>query len=70
MLLSPMSLFTIGHGDEVTVNVLNVKGVITPGGMIKMCLGQVSVWNFPYGEIPNGQLSNRAELFKSSLQLG
>ena len=55
--LSPLPLFTLGHGDEVTVHVLNVKGVLIPGGMTKKCLGQVSVWNFPYGEIPNGQLS-------------
>ena len=25
--LSPVSLFTIRHGDEVTVNVLNLKGL-------------------------------------------
>ena len=29
------ALLTIEHGDEVTVNVLNVKGVVIPGGMIR-----------------------------------
>ena len=42
-----LSLFSVGHGDKVTVNMLNAKGVIIPGGMIKICLGQVFVWNFP-----------------------
>ena len=39
--------FTIGHSDEFTVNVLNVQLVTMPGGMVNMCLGQVSFWNFP-----------------------
>ena len=39
--------FTIGHGDKVTVNMVNVKKGYHTRGMIKMCLGQVSVWNFP-----------------------
>ena len=37
-------IFTIGYGDKVKM--VNVKEVIIPGGMIKMFLGQVSVWNF------------------------
>ena len=46
MLRSPVLFSLIGHDDKVMVNMVNV-GVIIPGGMIKMCLGQVSVWNFP-----------------------
>ena len=29
------AFFTIGHGDKVTVDMENAKGVIIPGGMIK-----------------------------------
>ena len=37
------SLLPIGYGNKVRVNIGKVKGVIIPGGMIAMCLGQVPV---------------------------
>ena len=41
------SLFPMGYGSKVRADIGNVKGVIVQEGMIEMCLGQVSVWNFP-----------------------
>ena len=47
VLPSPLSLFSQGMVIRSRVNIGNVKGVTIPGGMVDMCLGQVSVWNFP-----------------------
>ena len=45
MLLSPVP-FSIGYGDKVTVNMVDIKWIIIPGGMINICLGGVRL-EFP-----------------------